>query len=64
MRRNGVLASQQNAECIAQVQASIGRSLRETYDVTRPLTARLADLVREVGRPAKNLQEKQVKSPG
>jgi hypothetical protein len=47
MRKIGVL-SREEADCMKQVLAAIGRALRGQYDTAEPLPDRLADLVRKM----------------
>jgi hypothetical protein len=49
MRRDDLL-SREKANRMRQLQASIGRCLREEYDAGQPLPDRLADLVRKIER--------------
>jgi hypothetical protein len=60
MPRKRAASSQEQAERIKHAQASIGRRLREEYDVTEPLPERLADLVRKIEQPT---SESQSESP-
>jgi hypothetical protein len=57
MRRSGSsLTAQAKAAHMAQVQASIGRLLRDDYDTAQPLPKRLADLVRQIAQPTEDCQ--------
>lgn len=52
MHRNGVLLLRENSDCMRRVRAEIGRQLREFYDAdARPMSGRLADLVRKIEHP-------------
>jgi hypothetical protein len=53
MHRSGILLSPENADRMRQVRAEIGRRLRQHYDAgERPMSDRLADLVRKIQRPS------------
>lgn len=52
MGRNDGLISKESAENRAHIRASIGRMLRQTYDVEVPLTARLAELMKRIEESA------------
>jgi hypothetical protein len=57
MGRNDGLVSKESAEHRAHIRASIGRRLRETYNVEVPLTARLAELMRRIEESASESAE-------
>jgi hypothetical protein len=61
MRRNYALASRERAICMEQVQASIGRWLRDEYDLTQPLPDHLGDLVRRIGSQPSNTHKEKMK---
>jgi hypothetical protein len=51
MRRNRASLSREKAAHVTETQATIGRAMRLVYDVSQPLTDRLADLVRKIEQP-------------
>ena len=48
MRRDSVLLMREKAACAQQIRASIGRRLRDEYDIAQPLPGRLVDLVTKI----------------
>ena len=52
MRENRVLLSREKANCMKQVQAALGRRLKEEYDSVQPLPDRLSDLLRKLEEAA------------
>jgi hypothetical protein len=53
-RNDNSLMAWGKAAHMAQVQASIGRLLRDGYDTAQPLPKRLADLVRQIAQPTED----------
>jgi hypothetical protein len=51
MRRNRASLFREKAARVTEAQASIGRAMRLVYDVSQPLTDRLADLVSKIEQP-------------
>jgi hypothetical protein len=50
MRRESARSLREAAAHMTQMQASIGRWLRDEYDTAQPLPARLADLVMQIAQ--------------